>query len=195
MFFNKRIQAAKIGYIVMSAMLCVLGIVLAVVPEFSVTLLCRICGILLLLFGIVKIVGYCSKDLYRLAFQYDLAFGILLIVLGGFLIFRTDTMIHVLCVLLGICILEDALLKIQISIDARTFGIRQWWLILAVAVITGVFGLMMVFRPSQSARFLMTLLGVSLVTEGVLNLVTILTAVKIVRKQKPQVIDTEFYEI
>lgn len=192
MISNNRIRTAKLGYIIISILLCVLGVVLIAVPDFSASLLCWIGGLLLILFGLVKIIGYCSKDLYRLAFQYDLAFGILLIALGAILILRTDTMIHVIWAFLGVFILADALLKIQIAIDSRVFGIHQWWLIFAMAILTGIVGFMLVLRPSESAQVIMVLLGISLLFEGVLNLVTILTAVKIIRNQKPVVIDTEY---
>lgn len=195
MLSNHRIQAAKSGYIIISILLCILGIVLIVFPDFSMSLFCKIGGVLLILFGIVKIIGYFSKDLYRLAFQYDLAFGILTMALGVILIVRSDIMINVTCIFLGICILADALLKIQISIDSKKFGIRQWWLILGTAIITGTVGFLLVFRPSENAQIVMILLGMALVTEGVLNLVTILTAVKIIRNQKPAVVDTEYCEM
>lgn len=194
MVLNNRIRTAKVGYIIISILLCVLGIVLIAVPDFSVSLLGWIGGLLLILFGIVKIVGYCAKDLYRLAFQYDLAFGILLIALGVILMFRSNLMMNIICIVLGICILTDALLKIQISIDSKAFGIRRWWLIFAVAIMTGIIGFLLLLRPSESTRILMLLLGVTLLTEGILNLVTILTAVKIIRRQNPVVIDVEYSE-
>ncbi|MGN1002456.1 MAG: DUF308 domain-containing protein [Oscillospiraceae bacterium] len=192
---NKPIQAAKIGYIIISLLLCALGLVLIADPDFSLTLLCRLDGILLILFGLVKILGYCSKDLYRLAFQYDLAFGILLMALGVILLCRTNVMVSVLCVVLGVCVLADALLKIQIAIDSRSFGLRRWWLILAAALLTGTVGFLLIFRPWESAQAVMILLGVTLFTEGLLNLVTILTAVKVLRSQVPQVIDAEYREL
>ena len=177
MRYNRPLQAAKYGYLVISAALCVLGATLIAVPGFSLTLLCRIGGALMLLFGAVKIIGYLSKDLYRLAFQYDLAFGILLIVLGLILLTRSNAVIHLVCVLLGIFILADGLLKIQIALDARSFGLPRWWLILATAVATGIVGTLLLLWPSQSARLAMVLLGISILAEGILNLVTVLTAV------------------
>lgn len=182
---NKYIQAAKFGYIIVSSLLCILGAALMADPGFSVLLLCRLSGLLLILFGAIRIVGYASKDLYRLAFQYDLALGILLIVLGGLLMLRTDKMANVMVVLLGIYILADALLKVQISIDAKAFGIHTWWLILSAAVVTGMVGFLLVMRPTESAEAVMLLLGAALLGEGVLNLITILTAVKIVRRRGP----------
>lgn len=195
MYLNNRIKAAKTGYIIISILLCVLGIVLIAVPDFSVTLLCVLGGGIMMLFGLVKIIGYCSKDLYRLAFQFDLAFGILFVVLGFILIIRTDAMVNLICIVMGICVLADALLKIQISIDSRAFGIKKWWLILAMAILTGVAGFLLIFRPSESIQIIMILFGIVLVTEGVLNLITILITVKIIRHQMPEVIDAEYCEI
>lgn len=194
MYWDKRIQAAKLGYILLSVALCALGGVLIAVPDFSAALLCRLVGVTMLLFGAVKIIGYCSKDLYRLAFQYDLAFGILLIALGGILLFRPDTMVQIICIIMGVCVLADALLKIQISIDSKAFGLEKWWLILVTAILTGVAGFLLVLRPMESARAVMILLGVTLITEGLLNLTTILTAVKIIRRQCPEIIDTDMAE-
>ena len=188
---NKRLQIAKYGYIVVSALLCLLGIILIATPDFSTKLLCWIGGFLLILFGSVKIVGYASKDLYRLAFQFDLAFGILLIALGAILIIRTDAMLHIICILLGICILADALLKIQISIDSREFGISQWWMILSAAIVTGVIGFLLLLRPFESDHMAMTLLGLSFIFEGILNTVTVLTAVKICRRPRNGGIDAD----
>lgn len=194
MISNKRIRAAKYGYIILSVLLCVLGMVLILVPDFSASMLCWIGGLLLAVFGMVKIIGYCSKDLYRLAFQFDLAFGILLLALGLILILRTQAVVNVIWVLVGIFILSDALLKIQIAIDARLFGIRQWWMILTAAIITGIIGFLLVLHPSESKLVVMVLLGISLCCEGILNLVTILTAVKIIRKQHPDQIEADFVQ-
>lgn len=194
MYWNKRIQTAKIGYILTSLMLCALGVVLIVCPGVSAGLLCKISGVIMVLFGAIKIIGYFSKDLYRLAFQYDLASGVLIMALGVIMIARTNVMVSIICIIFGIYVLADALLKVQIAIDAKAFGISKWWLILAVAILTGVVGFLLVLRPSESAQILMFLLGLSLISEGLLNLITILTAVKIIRRQRPEIIDTDTAE-
>ena len=54
----KLIQTAKIGYIVMSAIFCVFGIFLIAAPEISIGLLGRIMGIMMIVFGTVKLIGY-----------------------------------------------------------------------------------------------------------------------------------------
>ena len=181
----KLMKTAKIGYVVMSLLFCLLGIMLIVIPDFSVSVIAGIFGMLLMLFGIVKIIGYFSKDLFRLAFQYDLASGLLLIVLGIVTILKVENVMVFISIVIGIYVLADGLLKIQIALDSRIFGIRRWWTILVSAVATGVIGCILIIRPSESAGILAILFGICLLAEGILNLITVLVAVRIIKHQYP----------
>lgn len=135
-------KTAKIGYFVISVLFCVLGIVLITSPGTSVVWLGRLLGVGMIVFGAIKLVGYFSRDLFRLAFQYDLAFGILLIALGIVTLARPNGAMSFLCIVFGIPVLADGLFKIQIAIDAKRFGIGQWWLVLLLAALTCVIGLL-----------------------------------------------------
>ena len=185
-------RVAKIGYIIISLALCVFGIMLIVNPDISLVAFGVFTGVCLIVFGAVKIIGYLSKDLYRLAFQYDLAFGILMIALGIMVILEPNNVIDTICVAIGIAFLTDGLLKIQIAIDARSFGIKQWWLVLSMAILAVVVGILLVFRTAESVRTLMVLLGISLLADGILNLITVLTTVKIIHHQFPDKIAVEY---
>ena len=187
-------KVAKIGYIFISAALCFFGILLIVDPEISLAAFGIITGVCLIVFGVRKIVGYLSKDLYRLAFQYDLAFGILMIALGIMVILEPDNVIETICIAVGIAFFMDGLLKIQIAIDAKTFGISKWWLILSVAILAGVVGVLLIFRTSESARTLMIFLGISLLMDGIMNLITVLSTVKIIQNQYPDIITEEIVD-
>lgn len=188
-------RAAKTGYIVMSIVFCVVGVLFIALPARSAVMIGRVLGAAMAAFGVVKLVGYFSRDLYRLAFQYDLEFGILLIALGVIVLLRTNGVMDFICIAAGVSILADGLFKIQIAIDARRFGIRDWWLILILAVVTGGVGLLLVFRPWESVQVLTVLLGAALLAEGVLNLCVALSTVKIVKNQRPDVIETEYFEV
>lgn len=48
-----------------------------ILPSVSPMSVCIGSGIILIAYGIIKIIGYCSDDLYNLAFQHDLACGLL----------------------------------------------------------------------------------------------------------------------
>ena len=190
----RSIQTAKVGYLVISAALCILGVLLIVYPTISAKVLCYILGGVLTVYGIIKMVGYFSKDLYRLAFQYDLASGALITALGVIMLVFPDGVISVTHTVIGILILADGLFKIQIAIDAKRFGVSRWWLIAAAAILTGVVGLLLILHPFAGAAAAMILMGVGLLTEGILNLSVVLCAVKIVRHQKPDVIEVSYTE-
>ncbi len=181
-------RTAKIGYVAISALLGIFGILLIFIPEISLKVLETVIGISMIVFAVIKLVGYFSKDLFRLAFQYDLAFGILLFILGIVVLISKEKALAHLCVAIGIVVLADGLFKIQIAVDSKVFGIGKWWMILLTAVLTGLIGLVLIFRPVETAVILMRLLGVTLLLEGLMNLTTVLSTVKIVRHQKPDVI-------
>ena len=174
---------AKIGYIVLSVLYCVLGILLFALPDLSLTAIGIILGIGMIVFGIVKIIGYFSKDLFRLAFQYDLAFGGLLIALGIIVLVNPEHLLSFFCIVIGIAVLCDGLFKIQIAIDSKPFGIRTWWLILLFAVFTVAAGVLLIIRPAQAARMLTVFLGISVFADGILNLIVAVFTVKIIDHQ------------
>ena len=187
-------RIAKIGYIVMSVMFCIAGALFIALPDISITMIGISMGIAMIVFGIVKLVGYFSRDLFRLAFQFDLEFGILLLVLGLIVMIRPDDLMTFICIALGISILTDGLFKVQIALDSKRFGIKSWWVILALAVVAGTIGVFLIFRSAKSAQFLTVLLGVSILAEGILNLYTVISTVLIIKHQQPDVIEIEYSE-
>ena len=188
-------RIAKIGYIVVSIAFCLVGILMIALPEMSAWVIGNFCGAAMLVFGTVKLVGFFSKDLYRLAFQYDLQLGILLLVLGLIILFKPNNVMNFICISFGIAMLIDGLFKIQISMDAKKFGIRSWWLLLSLAIIAGLIGVLLVSRPTESSRVLVVLLGISLLSEGILNLCVAVSTVKIIKNQMPDVIETDYYQV
>lgn len=186
---------AKAGSIAMSLVFCAAGVLLMARPGISSLVVSRVLGAAMIVFGAVKLVGYFSKDLFRLAFQYDLGFGLLLIALGALVLARPAQALDFLFIALGVAILTDGLFKVQIAMDSKRFGISTWWLTLALAIVTGVVGLALVFRPWDSARLLTILLGAALLAEGILNLCVSVSTVKIVSHQRPDVIEVTSFEV
>lgn len=186
---------AKTGYIVMSLVFCAAGVLFIAKPELSAAVISRALGAAMIVFGAIKLVGYFSRDLFRLAFQYDLGFGLLLIALGVLVLSRPAGVLDFIFIALGIAILADGLFKIQIAVDSKRFGISTWWLTLLLAIVTGVVGVALVFRPWDSARLLTTLLGVALLAEGILNLCVAVSTVKIVSHQQPDVVEVTSFEV
>ena len=190
----RQLKIAKNGYIIMSLLFVILGICLSIWPDCSLKLFCTLIGIMLIAYGCIKIVGYFSKDYYCLAFQFDLAFGILLIAVGAIIIARREQVVNLIFAIFGILTLADALFKIQMSMDAKRFGLSLWWRILVVAVLTGILGVLLLIRPFDAAEIMMILVGVSFLFEGILNLCVAIYTIKILENRRPDIIDMDDFE-
>lgn len=175
----KKLCMARNGYILMSVVFYIAGLACMILPPASPMVLCVFGGMILVTYGIVKIIGYLSDDLYCLAFQYDLACGILLIVVGIILLACNVRIEHLLSPGLGILILMDAVLKVQTSKDAKTFGLKTWNWILAFSIIAGVFGVLIIIEPFSDPQASRILDGCGLLVEGFMNHLEMKETVKI----------------
>lgn len=176
----RSVKFAKSGYVTVSVALILAGLLLLIHPQVSAVMFCKVSGVILLLCGGIKIYGYLVKDLYRLAFQFDLAMGALVFALGLIMLLRTDGFLRFFNLLIGIVVLADGLFKIQTAVDAKRFGLGKWWLIAIMAAVTSILGLCVVLDPIGDAGIvgLTAISGAVLVMEGLLNLCVALCAVK-----------------
>nr|WP_295278245.1 DUF308 domain-containing protein [uncultured Blautia sp.] len=160
----KQIKIACTGYILISIVFYITGLLCIVDPRLIQAHSGTLAGIILIAYGIIKIIGYFSKDLYCLAFQYDFACGIFLIVLGIVALcmsarFKDSSLLAAL----GILVLLDSLLSIQTALDSRKFGLSSWKYILILSLITGTFGVLTISENT------ITFAGCALLAEGAMR--------------------------
>ncbi len=174
MVYLKQIKIACIGYILISIVFYITGFLCILNPAVIYAYSRILAEIILIAYGIIKIIGYFSKDLYCLAFQYDFAGGLFLIVLG----------IIVLCIgtrfrelplftILGILILIDSLLSIQTALDSKRFGLSSWKYILMLSILAGTLGVIIILKNT------ITLAGCALLAEGCIKHYIVMTTTRI----------------
>lgn len=159
----KQIKFARTGYILISILFYLSGLLCLIIPDISGKFIAMAGGIILIAYGIIKITGYLSKDLYCLAFQHDLACGIFLLVLGIIVLAVNQKFKGYLLSAVGVLILLDSLLCIQTSMDAKRFGLSSWTIILALSILSGVLGAMLIIANTQ------LIAGCSLLAEGAMR--------------------------
>lgn len=187
------IKIAKFGYIALAAVLFASGLYFIISPHTAGLVLARISGAILILSGAVKITGYFSKDLYRLAFQYDLQFGAVLCAVGLIMIVRSENVLDFISIALGVIIFTDSLFRISTAMESKRFGIRQWKLILLSAIAAAAMGLLLMLSPAAGESAMLTVLGAALIAEAMLMLIMAVFAVKIIKHQ--WVDETEYIDI
>ena len=172
------IKNFKNMYSILTICLILVGAVLLIAPGLSLDVVCIIFGIYMIIYGAVKIMGYFAKDAYQLAFQFDLALGIVIAIVGIVFVCRTARVVQLLSTCIGIVMLVDATFKIQTSIDSKRFGISRWWLMLILAVIVAAIGILLILMPGETTRLMVRLIGLNLCMDGILNLVIVIDTVK-----------------
>lgn len=178
----EKLKKIKRAYTLFSICLILLGAVFLLKPDIGAQTLCRLCGFLFLLFGIVKLFAYFSRDLWGLVFQFDLAMGIISSFLGFMMVFWTRQFMDVLMIALGLVLVFDALLRIQTALDAKKLGVDLWWMILLVALMTAIIGTLVFLRPYAGRKALMILLGLDLMIDGFLNFFVVQTTAKTISR-------------
>lgn len=174
---------------VLNALLGLFGIALILLPIPLIRPVWVFLGSVAFLFGIARIIGYFSNDLYRLAFEHDIILGTVQALIGLALLLRGQWGAEHLCPVLSFIILTDAMFKCRMALEARKFGIERWSMILIAAVLTCVFGLIGVFLPVHLPVTFRVLSGLNLIVYALLNLVTVLTAVKTTKSKHSIIIE------
>lgn len=168
---NGVVKSAKIINVISAGLMSLAGLLLLVIPDLETMVAQRIVlGILFGLTGAAKIFGYFSNDLYRLAFQFDLAIGIFCILLTLLTELMPEYAFGTLPIIFAVYVSLDGLLKIQTSVDARRFGMKSWIVMLITAVVlfgAGGFALGAVLaqllRPTA-------VVGIALTVDGLENI-------------------------
>lgn len=176
--FDGYVMTAKIGYIAASIMTAALGTTFIFMPETSITVICRLLGAAAIICGIIKLFGYFSRDLYRLAFQYDLAFGIMLCAIGIISVVKPVKVISAAHFAVGIIIIADGVFKLQTAIDSKRFGLGKWWLIAAFALLSFAHGIILVVDPFEAAVVMTVFMGITLIADSLMNFCVAFCAVK-----------------
>ena len=103
----KYLQNIKIAYMTACVIFMLIGIMLMGFPEFSMVAVCYLIGIMFIILGVIKIMAYFSQEKYNIAFQFDLALGILSVIVGICTVIHHNWIISILPIIIGIMIIAE----------------------------------------------------------------------------------------
>ncbi len=157
----------------------VLGIVFVADPNGSGDAVCKVAGVAMIVLAAAMLIRYITS---AQLFPENLIFSAVLLLLGIFFIAKSGVVMTVLGLFFGIFLVIDGASKIRDGIDAAKAKIQGWWIWFILALLTIVLGVLVMFGES-----VMTLLGVSLIVDGVSDIVTTLWLSAGVRKVKKEI--------
>lgn len=179
------VKSAKIINMASAALMSLAGLLLLIVPTLDAFQAQRILlGSLFALTGLAKLFGYFSNDLYRLAFQFDFAIGVFCELLAALIFLLPETAFSYLPPLISVYILLDGLLKLQMSFDARRFGMHRWMVILATSVLLCLGGGFAVYVVSIGLVRYIAIVGAMLIADGFENIFVTAYTVRVRARKK-----------
>lgn len=186
----KKLQFARCGYIIISCVFYAAAAIYLLFPNLSAMALSCFSGAILIVYGIIKLVGFFSEDLYCLAFRYDLAFGLLLMVAGALLLVKNVSVAQYLTPGLGWMALLDNTFHIQMAKEARDFGIEGWKLILGLSVTAGALSVLLIMHGFPGPQATRILTCIVLLACGAINHCIVTLMVHFPRRSAAKELDT-----
>lgn len=161
----------KFQEITSALLLLVGGLILLLVPELTLVTIANAVGIILILIGAIFIISYvCRKQMA--AGNYDLVKGLVTAGIGLFICVRSEAVISILPVLLGIGVVVSGILKLQHGFDLKRMGVSAWTKVMVTAAVNILIGLIVILNPFSTVALLMRLIGAGLIFSGLTDMIT-----------------------
>lgn len=154
----------------------VIGILLLINPIGFTSGIIIVLGLVMVIMGIGSLISYFKSDPAEAASQNGLAKGLLLTLAGCFCMFRSEWFIvtfPVLTVIYGVFTLGTGIHKIQWAVDMLRMKKRYWFVALVGAILTLVFAVLILTNPFATTAVLWTFIGVTLIVEAVIDVLSI----------------------
>ena len=189
----KKIKANMI----VSSLLCVLlGLVLVLRPGLSVRIVCTAVGIVLILSGVTRIIDwFCARDGSMYA-QMNLIFGIVLVVVGVWIVVKPVKVLAIIPIIVGIVIGMHGLNNLKQAIELWRDKYDKWWVAFILGALTVGLGVLLICRPFAAIDTVVMLIGFFMIYDGLSNIWIVTRIYKNAKmfKQEMEAVEVELKE-
>lgn len=172
----------KWNLILMSVLYLGLGIFLLMRPTTALNVVCYALGGVVLVCAAVQLIRYFVVERGIFQSQLTLISGLVCLALGAFLILRSDIVVRILPIVFGLFVIFDSLGRIQNALELRRCEYSSWKGFLLLPVLSVVLGVIMILNPFGTMETLVMAIGVILIVEGAINLLSALYTVVAMRR-------------
>lgn len=170
-FFGKTLQLSWSELAIGIAAIA-LGLVLTIHPDLATSVVFNAVGIAAIVIGGIHLARYFMQNQGAAAPDNGMFVGAMWVVGGILLIALKGLLLSLLPFLFGLVLLVGGIGKLQYTLNFKRMGASRWYLELAAAVVSTVFGLLILVNPFSTAMVLMRIIGVALLVEGVQDLIS-----------------------
>lgn len=184
--------------IMASALLCIaLGAVLVIWPDMSVQITCMAIGVVLIINGISRLANFIFRRDGSLFSQMNLVMGIIIAVIGVWILLQPDKVIAMIPILVGIIIIIHGINNLQQAFHLFQSRYDKWWVALLLGLVTVAFGILLIRNPFKAIDTLVMFIGLFLIYDGISDIWIISRVFRMAKQMKQEVeaIETEGREV
>lgn len=146
----------------------VLGIVFIANPTGASDLICKVAGIAMIVVGVLFFVRFFAEG----AEEFEaLRNGALVLLFGLFFLIKTGTVVSLLALFFGLFLVIDGLDDVREGLEGKRRGARGWQWLFVLAGVVVTLGVLVMFL---SFDWVMILLGISLILNGIGDVVAVI---------------------
>ena len=168
MNFKEWLNGLKKNWLASAGVCIVGGLILLLFPRVALDVAMYAISALIILSGASRLYQYFQESKQdTVLFQSDLLAGLLSLGVGIFLITNVHGVEKLVPTLFGILLLGFAIVNLQRALDAKNQGNPRWKFVMALAVASGVLGIVILYNPFRALHTAVKIIGISLIFEGV----------------------------
>ena len=167
------IRKTKAATYIWAVLLALLGILMLMRPGAVITVVCALIGIVLLVFGAILVIRFATKGRERRETMslVTLVLGFLLIVVGFYILRNPLILAGIAGMLLAVYLTVYGLIKLVRVLRLPARGFSWWWLSLAGALLTLIFGIIFLLQPLSGPELIIRLAGLALIYAAVISVI------------------------
>ncbi|MBQ8970327.1 MAG: DUF308 domain-containing protein [Lachnospiraceae bacterium] len=162
----------------------VMGLIMIFFPQFTLETICYLFAAVLAVLGIFNLIVYFTRDILKDVYRYDFVSGVMMILLAIVFVWRSQLVINLIPIVMGLVVFWNGVTKLQRSIDLGRTGYSGWIFVLIFALMSIAVGIVIIMQPDFIAQAVIIIIGISLVFGGVTDIITLVLLGKRVKELK-----------
>ena len=176
----------------------VMGLVLLIWPNQSISIVSIITGATMIVLGVVSWISYFAKEKSVLLASA----GTISLIVGIIVCVKYQSIIAILLFLFGVFITLSGAVDLITSFYSKANGLGSWGVSSLLSIAVLIFGIVIMVNPTRTSTALVRLVGVGLLVYAVVDLVTFSQVKKAAKEIKeefkniePPIVESDAYEV
>lgn len=159
------------SYLTSSAVMIGLGVILFLFPDTSVKLVCRAIGLVLLAYGLLKLIEVMRHRDILSMFGLQAVLGLVPAFIGMWMLVAPQVFASILPVIVGVFLSVIGAVELKSALSMKKAAFESWWTTMVLAVVTLLLAVLVLWNPFATLAATVMMIGAVLVVAGISNLI------------------------